>query len=236
MFNIHIDIGYSYISPYSIMILLSLVIGIAVQYRLNIKRGVKKNYALYLLPLGPLMSIEGGLLLTYITSGRVGLSSIGGVAGMYAAALVIGIISRDKYSLAAMLDNCTLVLPLIYSVSKVGCLLGGCCYGIAYHGPLCVEYSGSRIAGECLFPVQLAETVVFLVIFIIGMHMMKKFRRNTVYVIFMLSASAKFLLDFLRYSHNGRIISVNQALCLAMMLIMVVIIVVRRCNYEKMPL
>ena len=233
MLNIHIDTGYSYISPYSIMILLSLVTGIAVQFHLNIKRGVKKNYALYLLPLAPLMSIEGGLLLTYITSGGFGLSSIGGVAGMYAAVLVIGLISRDKYSLAAMLDNCTLVLPLMYSISKVGCLLGGCCYGIAYHGPLCVEYAGNRIAGKCLFPVQLAETVVFLVIFIVGIARMRKLRHNTVFMVFILSAASKFLLDFLRASHTDKILSVNQLLCLSMILAILMGETVKKCYNKK---
>lgn len=233
---IHIDTGYSFISPYSVMILLSFIAGLIGQYLLNVKRGVGKNYARYLFALGPLLSIEGGLLMTYITSKgeSFGLSSIGGLVGMYAAAVIMGLISRDRYGAKAMLDNCTLVLPLMYSVSKMGCFLGGCCFGVAYHGPFCVEYTGTGITDRCVFPVQLAETIVFLVIFIIGITLERKRRRNTVFVVFMASAAAKFMLDFLRDSHTGCVISLNQILCLVMMLGMLTVIAGKKM--KKQPL
>ena len=233
---IHIDTGYSFISPYSVMILLSFIAGLIGQYLLNVKRGVGKNYARYLFALGPLLSIAGGLLMTYITSKgeSFGLSSIGGLVGMYAAAVIMGLISRDRYGAKAMLDNCTLVLPLMYSVSKMGCFLGGCCFGVAYHGPFCVEYTGNGITDRCVFPVQLAETIVFLVIFIIGISLERKRRRNTVFVVFMASAAAKFMLDFLRDSHTGCVISLNQIICLVMMLAMSSVIAGKKM--KKQPL
>lgn len=236
MASIHIDIGYGLVSPYSVMILLSFIAGLIGQYLLNIKRGVGKKYARYLIALGPLLSIEGGFLMTYITSKgeSFGLSSIGGLVGIYAAAFIMGLISRDRYVAMAMLDNCTLILPLMYSVSKVGCLLGGCCFGIAYHGPFCVEYTGRGITDRCVFPVQLAETIVFLVIFIIGIILDRKHRRKTVFVVFMASASAKFMLDFLRDSHTDCVISLNQVLCLVMMLAMSAVVLGEKIR--KQPL
>lgn len=236
MLSLHIDTEYSVISPYSVMILLSFASGLILQYFLNIKRGVIKRYALYLITLGPLMSIEGALLLTYITSKSIGLSSLGGLTGMYAAALVIGALSRDKYGARAMFENCTLILPLMYSVAKVGCLLGGCCYGRAYHGPLCVEYTGHGKEGMCVFPVQLAETAVFFMIFIVGMIMAKKRSKNTLFTVFMLSAAAKFILDVLRDSHKDCVISVNQALCLTMMLLVAAAAAVKSYRNKKQPI
>lgn len=236
MLSVHINTEYSYISPYSVMILLSFIIGLLAQFVLNIKSGVEKRFTIYLTALSLLLSMELGLALTYVTSkgNGFGLSSIGGLAGMYAAALIIGAISRDRYSAKAMLDNCTLILPLMYSVSKVGCLLGGCCCGRSYHGPCCIEYTRHGVVSDGVFPVQLAETVVFFVIFIIGITMARKRKKNAVLIVFVSSASAKFLLDFLRYSHRNCEISTNQSLCLIMLLIVTVAIIVKKCRKQSL--
>ena len=236
MLSIHINTEYSYISPYSVMILLSFIAGLLAQFVLNIKRGVEKRFTIYLTALSLLLSMELGLALTYVTSkGQTfGLSSIGGLAGMYVAVFIIGAISRDRYGTKTMLDNCTLILPLMYSVSKVGCLLGGCCYGRPYHGPCCIEYTRHGVVSDGVFPVQLAETVVFFVIFVIGITMARKHKKSTIFWVFMSSATAKLLLDFLRDSHVNCVITLNQILCLLLMLIAAVVSIVKKCRKQQL--
>ncbi len=214
--EIHICTDYSLIPPYAVFLLLSCAAGLSLQYLLNIKRGVNRRTAGFITLLAPLMSFFFGLLLTYAASGgkKTGLSSMGGLFGMYASVFTLALITRNSKETKVTIENCTLVLPLIYSISKTGCFFAGCCHGIPYDGPFCVEYTGKIHETGCIFPVQLAETVAFLVIFIAGMVMLKMKCRNISVYILTTSAAAKGLLDFLRESHTGKAFSLNQILCI----------------------
>ena len=215
--NIHICTDYSLFPPYAVMILLSCMTGLSLQYILNVKRGVQPMIAGFITLLSPFMSFFFAFLLTYAASGgrKTGLSSMGGLFGMYLSVITLALIKRDKNSTKITLENCTLVLPLIYSISKTGCFLAGCCRGIPYNGPFCVEYTGKVTETGCIFPVQLAETIVFFIIFAIGMIMLLKKCSHTSVYLLTLCAAAKGLLDFLRESHIGKAVSLNQILCLA---------------------
>lgn len=214
--TLHIDTDWGKIPPYAIMIMLSFAAGIGSMFFLNIKSGVRKHMAGYLSLLAPFMSIFFGLLLTYITTfgNGMGLSSIGGLFGMFAAVVTIALIGRDRREFRTMLTSCTLIVPLMYSISKIGCLCAGCCRGIAYHGPLCIEYTGKHTGNICVFPVQLAETILFFVIFAVGLILYMRKSKNTELFVIIASVLGKGGLDFFRASHNGKIVSLNQILCL----------------------
>lgn len=222
--SIHICTDYSFFPPYALMIILSSAAGIGLQYFLNVKRGIQPMIAGFIALLSPFMSFFFGFLLTYAASGgtKTGLSSMGGLFGMYLSAITLILISRDRKITKTVLENCTLVLPLIYSIAKTGCFLAGCCRGIPYHGPFCVEYTGRVTETGCVFPVQLAETIVFFVIFIFGLILAAKKSRNTSVYLLTACAAAKAILDFLRESHTDKIISLNQILCIAVAVIGIV--------------
>ncbi len=228
-----INTDYDFIPPYPVMILLSFLAGLTGMYLLNIRDGIRKNVAGYFCLLAPAMSIFLGIVLTYLSSGfqYFGLSSIGGLAGMYAASLTLALISGKPGEIGIMMKNCTLLLPLMYSISKIGCLLGGCCRGIAYHGAFRIHYTGSRTDSAYVFPVQLTETILFLLIFLLGMFLQRKIR-NPVPAVFILSAVTKFLLDFMRESHAGEIISFTQMLCLILILTEMILIFFRKRNNQ----
>ena len=227
--KLHINTDYTGISPYPIMIILSFIAGLFVQYYLNVKRGINKNTSRKLILISPVMSVIGAVLLTYYSSDRqyFGFSSIGGLVGMYMATLISAIIERKYGEIKVMLENCTFALPLMYSISKIGCFLSGCCHGMAYDGIFSVDYIGSESGNITVFPVQIFETVSFFIIFAIGIFLYKKHNRNSVWITFMLSAAAKFVLDFLRESHHNQIISLNQILCILLITIGAAIIFIR---------
>lgn len=219
-----INTDYHFVPPYAVMILLSFIAGNFGMYALNIRSGIKKNVSGYLILLSPMMSLFCGVYLTYITSGfrYYGLSSIGGLIGMYMAVLTMSAINSkinsNKKDTKTMLQNCTIILPLMYSISKIGCFFAGCCYGIEYSGVFCIHYTGhGNIPVHDVFPVQIAETIVFLGIFFVGIHFIKRKVKNMVWIVFVISAFAKGLLDFLRESHTGELISMNQILCIILM-------------------
>lgn len=227
--HIHINTTHSLIQPYGLMIIMSFLAGAAGMYLLNIRKGVQKSIARYLMILLPLMSLFFGTMLTAITSGgkSYGLSSVGGLVGVYAAVITMGLISPTKSDMQTMTETATVILPLMYSVSKIGCFLAGCCYGFAYDGVFAVEYTG-RNAHECAaFPVQAAETLTFLIIFIIGVRLYIKNKRYAVQVIFITSALAKCSLDFLRASHKGIFISLTQVFCIILAAIGIIWLVMK---------
>lgn len=203
---------------YPVMIVTAVVVGLAVQYVLNTRRGIRRNVAGVMTLACAFFSVAGGILLTLITSGGklFGLSSLGGLVGMYAAAGVVALITKQPYYGVILAQNCTFVLPLMYGISKLGCFGAGCCRGMGYHGFGAVTYLTE--AGECtVLPVQLLEALSFFALFVLGMVLYQKKFRRAAHLVFFLSMLVKFALDFLRGSHTGVILSQTQVFCLVLM-------------------
>ena len=100
-----------------------------------------------------------------------GLVFYGGLFGAFAAILIFCKVNHlDGRS---YLNAICCIFPLFHAFGRIGCLLGGCCYGIEYHGALAIQYTESQInpgisdhiADFPRFPVQLLEAVLELLIF-----------------------------------------------------------------------
>lgn len=220
--KLNINTDYGAISPYSIMIALAYIVGLYVQCRLNLNRGISRKTSFKLIMISPGASIICALLLTYYSSGGryIGLSSMGGLVGMYIGVLLSSVVNRNYGEIRVLAENCTFTLPLMYSISKIGCLFAGCCHGIEYSGFLSLHYISATGREMTVFPVQLIETIVFFMIFVVGMVLYKMHNRKSIYVVFGLSVSVKFILDFFRESHIGKELSLNQILCLILCAVM----------------
>ena len=83
-----------------------------------------------------------------------------------------------------------LSLPLVYGLSKVACAVAGCCGGIPYEGLFKVKYISVQNIWQ--FPVQITETIVFIIIFIFCQK--NKDKKNIEYITLSLCAIFKFLL------------------------------------------
>ena len=154
---------------------------------------------------------QQGYLRYFLKIGSLGLTSYGAIFGAF---LFIALFCwQFKKSIKETLFIFTPSIPLMYSIGKLGCFLTGCCYGIKYNGPFKVMYKYSHEAPNniYLFPVQLLESIVFLIIFIYLIIQCKKnhFNLSTLGISFITCGSAKYLLDFLRMSHTN-FISFNQ--------------------------
>ena len=194
---------------YGIIILLSVVIGMLYVYVSLRKDNYKdKNILLYFL-MYITFSIVLGKMFTIVTDSNVnnfltaGLSSHGGLIGVIAAAIIFEKILPTnnkiiKYSIIS--------LPLIYGLTKIACFIVGCCYGIPYNGIFSITYTHGL--NKPLFPIQITETIVFLIIFIIC-HKLRN-NKNIIYITIILVSIFKFILDFLRYDHITKLITVNQ--------------------------
>lgn len=208
-----LDIRETHVYP--VLILTAVAAGLLVQYFLNTRRGIRKNIAAIAALAGIFFSLGGGILLTYITSkGQYfGLSSLGGLVGLYAANALVAAIAGYPCYPTIMAQNATLVLPLMYGISKIGCFCAGCCRGIGYHGFGAVTYL-EKTGRFTVLPVQLLETLSFSGIFALGMFWYHKKKKGAVHVVFIGCMAVKCILDFLRESHVGLILSQTQIFCL----------------------
>lgn len=88
--------------------------------------------------------------------------------------LIGGFFGLAIYTIKFKMDPCAMfqvyavVLPLGHAFGRVGCFLGGCCYGVAYNGFLAYTYeiaTGAAPVGVPLLPIQLIEALLLLLLF-----------------------------------------------------------------------
>lgn len=142
------------------------------------------------------------------------LSSYGAAIGIILTIFIFVLI--DKKNRYILLNTYVIHIPLFYGLSKVACHFGKCCYGIKYNGLFSVF---NEEIGYNVFPIQLLESIVFIIIFIYCYINYKKHKKNNLEITIIISALAKFLLDYLRISHVGILFSTNQIISILFILI-----------------
>lgn len=220
-------------TPYALFFLASLLLGfLFIAVRLW-KKGVPKNIIGYSVMLNLVAMLYGAKMLSVITSGgkqnllTAGFSSLGGVFGICVGIAVFqkiyGKHREDFWEVYSM------ALPLMYSVSKLGCFFAGCCFGISYNGIGRVSYTNLEEIPGTVFPVQLVESITFLLLFLVLCVLTGKLKQQTlISSTVVLCIILKFGLDFLRDSHRTQAVSVNQWLCVGMLLVFIIVKIKRK--------
>lgn len=234
-----INTDYKYISPYSISMLLSFFISFSISAVILIKENVNKTLSMCSGILFTMLSLYFGAVysfLFYREDKSIGFSSIGGLIGFFIGISVFCIIFKEYRE--RLLKVYTLIIPLLYSISKLGCFFAGCCEGICYDKIFNVIYFGkvAHIVNTKLFPVQLLESIVFLSIFLFIFYLTcvkKIFYKKAIYFNVTLCSFSKFLLDFLRNSHEGEVLSINQIACIIVFFIMIIFLIKDNKNRLK---
>lgn len=88
---------------------------------------------------------------------------IGGMLGLFIY------VKGYKLDVAEFFDLFATAVPLGHAVGRIGCFLGGCCYGMEYDGPLHCVYTqniGNTPVGVPLLPIQLIEAALLLCLFV----------------------------------------------------------------------
>lgn len=220
---------------YGTMILLSLLANIVVVMFVYKKYNFSKEEIIEALTYENIGIVFGATILSVLQNfnlydsynfSSVGFSSYGGLIG----ALIFLILFALQYKkrLKDMLFTFMPSIPLIYGIGKVGCFFAGCCYGIYYNGFGNIIYNYSEVAPNHvhLFPVQIVEAIIFILIFIYMLYrtLKNKFNWQTLGSCFVLCGLAKFGLDYFRMSHINTCFSINQFLSIIFILIGFVII------------
>ncbi len=214
MFNINIPF-------YGLAIILALISNIVVVFCLFKEYDYSIKEITCLLLYENVGIIGGAKILSYLLSYskfkgnfnfiNLGLTSYGAIFG--SLLFIVLFCFQFKKSIKDTLFIFTPSIPLMYSIGKIGCFLAGCCYGVKYDGlfKIMYKYSNEAPNNVYLFPVQLIESTVFLIIFIylIIQHKNNKFDSRTLSISIIACGLAKYILDFFRMNHTG-FFSFNQ--------------------------
>jgi len=113
-----------------------------------------------------------------------------------------------KVPVRPFMNPMTCVFPLMHAFGRIGCTLGGCCYGIEYHGFCSIHYTSAQInpgisdhiADFPRFPVQPMEAVLelLLCIFLVLLYLKTQNRYDLALIYLFAYGIIRFLDEFLR--------------------------------------
>ncbi len=118
-----------------------------------------------------------------------GYSFIGGIIGSFLTITLY--CKRYKLDLKNIVSNFIVIYPLIYAISKIGCFLNNCCYGIV---------SINNI--NYIFPLQLIDSIIMFRLFLILIKQFKHQNKLVIVLFLSMFGSIKFIENFFRYSRN----------------------------------
>jgi phosphatidylglycerol:prolipoprotein diacylglycerol transferase len=133
--------------------------------------------------------------LNYIAGGSVFYGGlIGGIIAGY-------IVSKKNSKYTVFFDISAVSIPLFHAFGRIGCFLGGCCYGI--ESTIGFRYTRNPIVeanGVIRFPVQIVESLFNIAIFIFLHYLLRgtKLKNKLLYVYLCMYPVGRFFLEFLR--------------------------------------
>lgn len=153
---------------------------------------------------------------------------IGAVAGVYVYCRAFHV----KFT--PFLDVYAPLLPFVHAFGRIGCFLGGCCYGKEYHGFGSVKFPYNEMVPELSevprVPVQLIEAAANMIFFIILFLIMKnkKMKQGRAMGIYILYYTiARYCLEYLRGDEvRGSVgfLSISQIISIILFPIAIVLI------------
>jgi len=122
---------------------------------------------------------------TLVEKIRFGFVFYGGFIGGFIAGFIW--MKKYKQPMLPAMDFFAVPLALGHAIGRIGCFLAGCCYGKIAHNFLGVKYTDpeslvpAHLHDVSLYPVQLMESILVLILFFILFHFYNKmYGKNTV--------------------------------------------------------
>lgn len=182
-------------NTYGVIVLLSVAAGFISAVLLCRRCGISRQTYGFTAMLNAASLFMFSFLLAFYESGGkgIGFAGLGAAFGLMVSMFISVLIHKEKP--LDLIACWTVSTPLMYSLSKLGCLSAGCCGGSFFR-----------------IPVQLADTAAFFLIYVISLVIFFRNKLKAVFSAMILSFIARIGLDFFRDSHEGMIISLNQIL------------------------
>lgn len=223
-----LNFGYFKISTYILIIGIAFLISFIVFYKISKKNYIKLDIIyIYVINIvgfaigSKLMSlISNNIKITIYNFINSGYSFVGGIIG--SIVLVALYCKKYKIDFINILSNFMVIYPLIYSISKIGCFLNGCCYG-----SIKINYINYK------FPLQLVDSIIMLILFIILLVKSNKQKTLVIGMFLGIFNMVRFLEDYVRDSRNIIIFNFTLEQILCGILIIIGVIINRFRMYKK---
>jgi phosphatidylglycerol:prolipoprotein diacylglycerol transferase len=156
--------------------------------------------------------------------------------GLFGGLIVGYIISKNKYK--NFFDIGITSIPLFHFFGRIGCFLGGCCYGIESNiGFIYTKNPILEANGVTRFPVQILEAIFEIVLYFLLNYLLwhKKLKNKLLYVYLGIYAVGRFFIEFLRGdTYRGIWFSLSTSQIISILVILVLII--KFCyEYKRTP-
>jgi phosphatidylglycerol:prolipoprotein diacylglycerol transferase len=239
-----LQLGPFPIRSYGVMIAISFAIGIWLAVRRGRSRGVDPGRITDLSIVILIASIVGARILYVLPYRdefaanplrvfevwRGGLTMYGGLAGAILASALFMRAKRMPFWKVADIVAPSVALGL--ALTRVGCFLNGCCFGVPTTSGWGVRFppqsaAGSEFYGVPLHPTQLYDSIVGIVLFLVLLVLDGRLRRDgRLFLVFIgLYGISRFFLDRIRYYESvstvdlgGLVFTWNQVLSVALLL------------------
>jgi phosphatidylglycerol:prolipoprotein diacylglycerol transferase len=215
------------VTSYGLMLVLSFIAGTFLAQARAARAGVEAQQILRLGLLILLAAVAGSRALYVgehpsfyaanpsqaLRLGDGGLSMYGGlflaiaVSAWYARAI--------GEPFATLADICAPSIALGEGLTRIGCFFNGCCFGTPCHLPSGVVFPRHSLAGQVfpdmlIHPTQLYSSLYSLLIFgtLLAVERKRRAPGFTIGVFLLLHATARFLVEFLRY-HESACVELN---------------------------
>ena len=160
---------------------------------------------------------------------------IGGLLAVYAAGRLY------RIPVGLYIRKCIFLLPFVHAFGRIGCFMAGCCYGIPYKGFGAVVFPKHCFApaGISLFPVQLVEAAILLLLS--TFLLIQQWRGNSDYLVetyLIAYGLVRFFLEFFRYDMlrgKALILSTSQWISLLMISLGIGAILYKRLKKSAIP-
>lgn len=234
---------------YSLMIILGIIIGNILAYRIMKKKKLCIEDFIVLETYGLAFGMLGAKLLylwvsrDMITWSRIfekeyflalmqgGFVFYGGLFGGIIGVILVHLI--HKIDVKLYFKNLIFCIPLVHGFGRIGCYFAGCCYGIPYSGLFHVRYHDIEysLCDIDLFPVQLVEAIGLFILAIVFYKLTnKKAEMKNVYLYFISYSILRFIVEIFRFdSQRGSfgIFSTSQWISLFILFAMSIVLFVR---------
>ena len=261
-------IGITFIRSYGVMLALSFLLGVYFAMRRAAKAKIDPNHIVDLSFVVLIAAIVGSRFFYVIYHldefsnnildiinpfhssyvGIAGLSMMGGVILAMIAAFAF--FSIKKMNPWPITDVMMPMFALGVAITRIGCFLNGCCFGLPTHSELGVIFPSDSMAGfqfpdTPLLPTQLFESVAGLAILgvVLWSERFKRFDGHSFWITVGLYSAWRFFIDFFRYYEPSMVVKMfgygfsrNQVLSALMFFVSIIAYLVMYSSNKRRAL
>jgi phosphatidylglycerol:prolipoprotein diacylglycerol transferase len=262
------QIGPLEIHSYGLLLAISFLIGIYLSMYRAKKRGIDPNKIIDLAVIVVISAIFGARFLYVIfhldefkghwldtfnpfqSSGQIGIAGLTMLGGLIAAVgFGMFYLKIKKLPILKIADIVAPAIGVGIFLTRIGCFLNGCCYGVPTNAPWAMIFPPESPAGftfpdQAIHPAQLYSSFYGLIILVslLVLERYKKFDGFLLYIFFILYGISRFIVDTFRYYETSMVlfqmgnfsISVNQGISILMVLIGSVLIYINMMRIKKL--